>query len=574
MQSSYMKIPHSPTSQDAPQSSYLANPGPPLPNVDDYSDCYAFFQDAVASLPPAQFEMPDHVGGSSGSQKRKRGEESGSSPSGSHSCGSSGGSSSGGSGGGAAQGEMGRMKKKKTVAISELITSLAMMEEQEKADRREWESESQQDIALFEANHKQQVQAMSEYYGYLQDHYADTEESEGLRAGRARVAAAVVAASDGAEKTVAGAGGGGGGAPSAGPSHHHRRLWVKDRSRAWWDRCNHPDFPEEEFRKAFRMGRATFDMICDELGSAVAKEDTMLRAAIPVRQRVAVCIWRLATGEPLRLVSKRFGLGISTCHKLVLEVCAAIKSVLMPKFLQWPPVEAAVDGIKARFEAPSGIPNVVGAMYTTHIPIIAPKISVAAYFNKRHTERNQKTSYSITIQGVVDPDGVFTDVCIGWPGSMSDDQVLEKSALHQRAASGMLHGQWVVGGSGYPLLDWVLVPYAHQNLTWTQHAFNEKIGEVQRVAREAFARLKGRWKCLQKRTEVKLQDLPGVLGACCVLHNICEMNKEEMDPELNFELVDDEMISDNSIRSMSSMQARESIAHNLLHHGLAGTAFF
>ena len=73
------------------------------------------------------------------------------------------------------------------------------------------------------------------------------------------------------------------------------------------------------------------------------------------------------------------------------------------------------------------MPGVVGAMYTTHIPIIAPKISVAAYFNRRHTERNQKTSYSITVQGVVDAAGAFTDVCIGWPGSMPDDQVLEKS---------------------------------------------------------------------------------------------------------------------------------------------------
>ncbi|CAA6671693.1 unnamed protein product [Spirodela intermedia] len=105
-------------------------------------------------------------------------------------------------------------------------------------------------------------------------------------------------------------------------------------------------------------------------------------------------------------------------------------------------------------------------------------------------------------------------------------------------------------------MDWVLVPYAHQNLTWTQHAFNEKIGEVQRVAKEAFARLKGRWKCLQKRTEVKLQDLPGVLGACCVLHNICEMSKEEMDPELDFELIDDQMVPENSLRSLNSMQAR------------------
>lgn len=244
----------------------------------------------------------------------------------------------------------------------------------------------------------------------------------------------------------------------------------------------------------------------------------------------------------------------------------------MPKYLQWPDEDKARK-IKDEYESISGIPNVVGSMYTTHIPIIAPKISVAAYFNKRHTERNQKTSYSITLQGVVDPRGVFTDVCIGWPGSMPDDQVLEKSALYQRANGGLLKGVWIVGNSGYPLLDWVLVPYTQQNLTWTQHAFNEKIGDVQKVAKDAFARLKARWSCLQKRTEVKLQDLPVVLGACCVLHNICEMRGEGIDLELGLELLDDEMVPEIPLRSVSSMKARDAIAHNLLHHGLAGTSF-
>ncbi|KAI9106567.1 hypothetical protein K1719_022095 [Acacia pycnantha] len=95
--------------------------------------------------------------------------------------------------------------------------------------------------------------------------------------------------------------------------------------------------------------------------------------------------------------------------------------------------------------------------------------------------------------------------------------------------------------SGYPLMDWVLVPYTQQHLTWTQHAFNEKIGEVQKVAKDAFARLKGR--------------------------------NEEMDPELKFELLDDEMVPEVALRSASSMKARDAIAHNLLHHGLAGTSF-
>ncbi|KAL3535579.1 hypothetical protein ACH5RR_004040 [Cinchona calisaya] len=351
-----------------------------------------------------------------------------------------------------------------------------------------------------------------------------------------------------------------------------RRLWVKNRSKAWWDNCNSPDFPEDEFKKAFRMSKSTFDMICEELESVVTKKDTMLRLAIPVRQRVAVCIWRLATGDPLREVSKRFGLGISTCHKLVLEVCSAIRNVLMPKFLQWPNEEKMRE-IKRDFEMISGISDVAGSIYTCHVPIIAPKVSVASYFNKRHTERNQKTSYSITVQGVVDSKGVFTDICVGWPGSMTDDKVLEQSALYQRGNRGTLKDVWIVGNAGFPLMDWVLVPFTKQNLTWTQHALNEKVGEVQSVAKEAFMRLKARWRCLQKRTEVKLQDLPVVLGACCVLHNICEMRNEGISPELRFELFDDEVVPENPVRSMNALQARDQIAHKLLHHNLAGTTF-
>ncbi|WCJ42725.1 PIF / Ping-Pong family of plant transposase [Euphorbia peplus] len=461
-------------------------------------------------------------------------------------------------------------KNNKSSAMRDILASLMLLEEEEKEDIHQWDFETHQQKSNLDSNYKRSVQVMSDFNANQHTHYANLDEIDQSRTKRARRSASVVATmvtenavvADSAQKTGAGASGSG----------QQRRLWVKDRSKDWWDRCSSADFPDEEFKKSFRMSKATFEMICDELDSAVTKKNTMLRDAIPVRQRVAVCIWRLATGEPLRLVSKRFGLGISTCHKLVLEVCSAIKTVLMPKFLQWP-TEDKMRSIKTEYESISGIPNIGGSMYTTHIPIIAPKISVAAYFNKRHTERNQKTSYSITVQGVVDPRGVFTDVCIGWPGSMPDDQVLEKSALYQRANRGALRDVWIVGNSGYPLMDWVLVPYTHQNLTWTQHAFNQKVGEVRNVGKEAFARLKARWSCLQKRTEVKLQDLPVVLGACCVLHNICEMRNEEIFAEQRYEIFDDEMVAENGVRSATAVQARDNMAHNLLHHGLAGTSF-
>ncbi|CAL0320280.1 unnamed protein product [Lupinus luteus] len=465
--------------------------------------------------------------------------------------------------------------------VKEILSSILLLDEDEKQDQQNRLVEFEQLRAMLDSSYDHQARQMNHYMDHLQTHHTqlDEFEFEHVRAKRARRSALTHVAGVAAESDCISLNHG---STELGSveldlktdtlvQQQPRRLWVKDRSKDWWDRCSHPDFPEEEFRQWFRMSKGTFEMICEELDSAVTKKNTMLRDAIPVRQRVAVCIWRLATGDPLRLVSKRFGLGISTCHKLVLEVCSAIKNVLMPKFLNWPN-ETKMKMIKDNFEGISGIPNVGGVIYTTHIPIIAPKISVAAYFNMRHTERNQKTCYSITVQGVVDPKGVFTDVCIGWPGSMPDDKVLENSLLYQRAQRGTLKDVWIVGNSGHALLDWVLVPYTHQNL-WTQHAFNEKIGELQKVAKDAFGRLKGRWSCLQKRTEVKLQDLPNVLGACCVLHNICEMRNEEMDPKWKYEIFDDEMVAENGIRSTNAMQARDNIAHYLLHHGHARTSF-
>ena len=158
------------------------------------------------------------------------------------------------------------------------------------------------------------------------------------------------------------------------------RVWVRERSTEWWDRLSGLACPDAEFRQAFRMSRATFDAICDELGAAIAKEDTALRAAIPAQQRFAVCVWRLATGEPLREVSRRFGLGISTCYNIVLQVCAALTGVLMPKAIRLPLDSPEVTA--SRFEALSWIPGIVGAVCTDHIPIGPPKENVAEYYNQ------------------------------------------------------------------------------------------------------------------------------------------------------------------------------------------------
>ena len=42
-----------------------------------------------------------------------------------------------------------------------------------------------------------------------------------------------------------------------------------------------------------------------------------------------------------------------------------------------------------------------------------------------------------------------------------------------------------------------------------------------------FGILKARWRCLLKRLDNQIEIVSSVAIRCCVLHNICQMNKDE-----------------------------------------------
>ena len=50
------------------------------------------------------------------------------------------------------------------------------------------------------------------------------------------------------------------------------------------------------------------------------------------------------------------------------------------------------------------------------------------------------------------------------------------------------------------------------------------------VVENAFGRLKGRWRCLLKRNDAATEDVPTIISACCVLHNICPSTSHQIAP--------------------------------------------
>ena len=176
-----------------------------------------------------------------------------------------------------------------------------------------------------------------------------------------------------------------------------------------------------------------------------------------------------------------------------------------------------------------GISPVAGAIDGTHIPILKPTECPSDYYNRNGF-------YSILMQAVVDSQGRFIDVNIGWPGKVHDARVHANSTFYNKVSSGTLLPNWtriingvnvpllILGDPAYPLKPWMMKPYPDTgHLTVAEGHFNYCQSRVRMVVENAFGCLKGRWHCLLKRMDYyDIKHPTNAVASCVVLHDICE----------------------------------------------------
>ncbi|XP_063077058.1 uncharacterized protein LOC134467063 [Engraulis encrasicolus] len=281
------------------------------------------------------------------------------------------------------------------------------------------------------------------------------------------------------------------------------------------------------------MSEETFTCLCNKLRPSLEQGDTNFRACVPLRKRVAVALWKLATGSDNRTIGQLFGVSIPTVCRCVQEfVAAAVLHLITDQIAMFPDQDKLAD-IAADFNDQWGLPNCVGAIDVLHIPIEAPVV--------HHTDyRNQKGWHSILLQAVVDGKGLFWNVLAGMPGGMRDARLLKLSALwkltterqrfsvHTRDIGGVTTGCYLLGDSAYPLQSWLMKPLQDNGrLTAEQQAFNQRLRGARVVVENAFGRLKGRWRCLLKKSECDLKLVQSMVLVCCALHNLCERQGDE-----------------------------------------------
>ena len=175
-----------------------------------------------------------------------------------------------------------------------------------------------------------------------------------------------------------------------------RRFWIEpSRGKTqFWEETVSQWKDDTLWLENFRLSKESFLFICRKLNDTLKRKDTRFRKSITVKKRLAICFWHLATGDDLRSLGWRFGIGKSTACQIVNEVCQAIADVLLPNVIKWPSgddLKKVVEGFKTKW----CFPQCAGAIDGTHVPIVAPKECPADYYNR-------KGFYSLVMQVVVD----------------------------------------------------------------------------------------------------------------------------------------------------------------------------
>ena len=207
-----------------------------------------------------------------------------------------------------------------------------------------------------------------------------------------------------------------------------------ERSETWFGDLWNNRFDNEyrcgKFKRDLRMEGTTFQKLVNELTPFLQKEDTIFKRAIPVEKRVAIGVWRLATGNPYRTIAIEFGVGKSTVIKITHDFCSALVEI-SDRYIKFPKnaveVGEAIQSFKD--DVNCKIPQSFCAVDGTLIEILAPSTERKIDYFAR-TKR-----YAVNTQGIVGANLVFSHVATGFPGSIHDARMWTKTEIHTKIES-------------------------------------------------------------------------------------------------------------------------------------------
>ncbi|XP_033759034.1 protein ANTAGONIST OF LIKE HETEROCHROMATIN PROTEIN 1-like [Pecten maximus] len=273
-----------------------------------------------------------------------------------------------------------------------------------------------------------------------------------------------------------------------------------------------------------------FQKLIDEIGPILSGCNK-----VSLETKILSSVWVLSNQESFRGIADRFGLEKGQLHRIFIEFCESVSSI-NEKYITWPSAPRA-EVIMKSFEETSSIPNVIGCIDGSYINLSGQATECRASYI------NRKGNSSMQLQAVCDHEMKFIDVYTGWPGSVHDSRVFKASPLfNYLEQNGIVNDGHILGDSAYPLQNYLLTPYRDNgHLNNYQKRYNFLQSSCRSVIERTFALLKGKFRRLKYLDMHKIEKVPDVIMAACVLHNFirehessCEVESDPEDSDMSF----------------------------------------
>lgn len=131
------------------------------------------------------------------------------------------------------------------------------------------------------------------------------------------------------------------------------------------------------------MNRAPVNTALDLLGARIMRHNSRFRSCLSPAKVLAIGLYRLAHGNSYPTIGPTFNVDRSTVIEAVQDVVRALYE-LQDDHNKFPETRAELNTSIQLFEELSALPNIVGAIDSSHVRIKAPSDSAADYSSSSH----------------------------------------------------------------------------------------------------------------------------------------------------------------------------------------------
>ncbi|XP_068622553.1 putative nuclease HARBI1 [Battus philenor] len=331
------------------------------------------------------------------------------------------------------------------------------------------------------------------------------------------------------------------------------------------------ELSEPAFIETYRLTKDLARGLCEELTPVMPDSTKSIEFSVECKVMAALSFY--ATGKYQKSVGGKTDPSITQyfVSTAVMQVTEAMNHpAIVKKYIHFPHLRNERDIIKASFYMKYGMPNVVGCIDCTHVPIARPDDDQKRHFNKSY--------HSKKVQIICDSDLNIISVEAKPGGSFSHDAILNQHAVRIDLQSLNHSGEqcWLIASPHYSQKTYLMTPVpkiTKKSPVSPDKYYTNIHSQTHQAVTETIKQLKSRWKCLQATCNKQFdpQTVTMLIVACCVLHNICNrrglpvvpMTQTEERLEAMKQKVANAPISRKQVEDPNGVQARAILVDRL-----------